>query len=239
MLNIRAAGLLLAIPLLMMTQMVKADMTVSIAKLPVLAEHEDKGILVDLAKLLSESYSGDINIHVRPFTRSLVEVKDGTSAFHMPLLDSGNGSGTEGLKLSTESLFKVPFAIFSSREKPITVDEIKRAMSGDGGLSIETDQAHVSLFEFPIDPTTCLKCSLNKVANGRIDALIFASREFNAILSSDQNIQGITEHPFKEYDVKFVVKDDQSGVEVEKQITEIIRGLKASGEYQKVMTDLL
>ena len=144
------------------------DLKVSIAKMPVYAESEEKGVLVDFVKEMAKAEGIDINIMVVPFARSMHLVKIRRTDFHLPLIKLPESNEQKlDYDHSTETIFYVNFVLYATKGKNITKDNVKN-------FFIETDRAHTAYFNFNIMPSSCIECSLKKVNIGRIDGFIFA-----------------------------------------------------------------
>ncbi|MCC7150837.1 MAG: transporter substrate-binding domain-containing protein [Rubrivivax sp.] len=201
---------------------------VSLAQMPGYAESTDKGVLVDLVKAL-EKVSGDkVELQVVPFSRSMTDVQGKKVDLHMPLIQlPGSETGTPKFDYSKETIFHVNFALYSNKSvdvSPATASKFK----------VETDQAHVDYFDFPIVASSNIESSLKKVNAGRVDGFIFADVASDPIVKAAA-LTNIKRQLYKRFDVKVVLPKGERGGAADKWLTENIGKLRASGEYNRIM----
>jgi polar amino acid transport system substrate-binding protein len=213
------------------TQSFAAEMTASLAKMPVYAESLDKGVLVDLVRAIAKESGEAINIKIVPFARSMNNVITGKADFHMPLIKATN---IDESKLeydhSTVTIFHVNFILYTNKNK--TVD---RSRLQD--YKVETDIAHTQFFDFAIKPSAKIETSLRKLNAGRIDAFVFADFASDPIVKAE-GLSNIKRELYHRYDVKIILAKGARGGKVDSILVNTIKSLRAKGEYQKIM-DLL
>jgi ABC-type amino acid transport substrate-binding protein len=201
---------------------------VSLAQMPVYAESASQGVLVDLVKAL-EKVSGDkLELQVVPFQRSMSDVQAKKVDLHMPLIQlPGSETGTPKFDYSKETIFHVNFTMYSGKEGSVTPATASK-------FKVETEQAHVDYFEFPVVGSASIDGSLRKVNAGRLDAFVFADMAADPIVKSAK-LDKVKRQLFKRFDVKVVLPKGARGGEVDQWLSENIGKLRASGEYTKIM----
>ncbi len=223
---------------LMMTSLIAKDYTISVGKLPLYSESEDKGILIDILKAMDEEYKeGKFIIEVYPFGRSIDNVATGKSDFHFPTIGKNiwqeeddiyeKELNKEGLRRSSCSLTKTHFALYTNTQKP------KLDLSKIQDYKIETDIGHTIFFNTNIQGTTCLPCSVKKLSAGRIDGLIFASREIDFLIK-EGGYTNIKRQDFKIFGSKFILPTGEKGEEIDKLLSELIKKMIKNGKLAKV-----
>lgn len=232
----RDAGLFfIIITTLISSKSYSLDLIGSVGLLPIVAESEDKGVLVSFLKSMQKAYpEGSLKFKVQPFKRSMDEAINGNIDFHGPILKHPNKSEKElGFRYSKANIWNVVFALYTNSTKPGL--DLKNL----GKYNIETDAAHVGFFDFKINPSSCIECSLKKLAENRIDGFIFAAMESDAIIEK-KGLRNIRSARYKEFEGKFVVPLTDRGHLVDIEIEKIVNRLKESGEDKKcigIMTD--
>ncbi len=206
---------------------------ISLGNLPVIAESVDKGLLPDLIKAFQRAYpEGKIEVEVVPFLRSIENLKAGKVDVHAPLLKDTRKTEEElGYGFSDANLWSVTFALYVNRKKPID-------LKNPGKYQIETDAAHVDFFDFPVQPSSCLECSLKKLDIGRIDGFIFAALESDSIIEK-LGLKNIKSYFYKTYEGKFVIPRGPEGRKINKLLSRLSKKVKANGDYQKALGPVL
>lgn len=221
--------LCIIIGLLLLSSMAwAAEYKASIAKMPVYAESQDKGVLVDLTKAIAKASGNNITIQVVPFKRSMADAMAGTVSFHMPLIKNAL-IPADKLKFdySTATIFHVNFVLYTNKKNPVDIKKIKE-------YKIETEGAHIGYFDFPALPSSNIVSSLKKVDAGRIDGFIFADTASDPLVKQN-NLKGVKRQLYKVFEVKIVLPKGQQGGDVDKMLSAAIDKLKKSGEFQKIM----
>ncbi|MBT4286549.1 MAG: transporter substrate-binding domain-containing protein [Deltaproteobacteria bacterium] len=202
----------------------------SFAKMPVYAESVDKGILIDLVKAIARVEGVKIDRKVTAFARSMHNVKTGKADFHLPLIQlPGQNSAKLEYDHSSETIFHVNFVLYTNKKKNITLQNLEQ-------FSIETDRAHTNYFDFKINASSCIECSLKKIAIDRIDGFIFA--DFASDPFVKKNKLDLKRQLYHRFDVKIILPQGGNGGEVDQFLTSAIKKLRASGEYEKIMSKL-
>ncbi len=202
----------------------------SLAKMPVVAESENKGVLVDLVKAIS-SQGSPIEYQVVPFNRSMSSVINGDVDFHLPLIKMpDNIAKNLDFDFSTETIYKINFVLYSNKNKKIDMNNL-------GKYKLETDLAHVGYFDFKISGSTDIAGSLRNVDLGRIDGFIFADAAADPLLK-EKKFKNIARTFYKRYDVKIILPKGKRGGEADQMLSKAIAKLKKSGKYAKIMSTI-
>lgn len=214
------------------------DYRINVGQLPLYAESKDRGILIDVIKAMDDEYAaGRLIIEVYPFERSIHNVAQGLADLHFPTVGSadwGREDGpyeeelrARGLRRSTCSLTKSHFALYRNRDHPPL--DLTRL----DAYHIETDAGHTSFFEFPIQGTTCLPCSVEKLSAKRIDGLVFASREIDLMIR-EAGLTNIARQDFRIFGSKFILPDTAEGAETDAMLCEVIGRMIRKGSLARV-----
>lgn len=203
-----------------------ADYKASIAQMPVYAESQDKGVLVDLVKAIAAASGKSIEWQVVPFARSMSDVESGKVDFHMPLIKPID-MAKANFGLSTETIFHVNFVLYTNKAKALDVNKL-------AGAAVETDSAHVAYFPFDIKPSTNLESSLKKLDLGRIDGFIFADAASDPIIKAN-NLGNVKRQLYKRFDVKIILPKGGKSAATDKFLSEAIKKLRDSGQFSKIM----
>lgn len=207
-----------------------AKLKASIAQLPVLAESNERGILIDLLKAMRAANKGQLDYDVVPFNQSLNGTLKGHADFHIPLLKEANsGARGPGFTYSRESLWQVTFALYTNKAKKIDLQALKQA-------NIETESTHVQFFP-EAKPSQDVADSLARVNSGVLDGFIFAALECDEIIKRN-SLSNIESHKYKTFDVKFIVPNGQRGESTEKSVERLIAKIRANGEFDKIMSPI-
>jgi polar amino acid transport system substrate-binding protein len=209
------------------------DLKVSLPNLPPLVENKEKGILVKLINEMQKEYkAGKIEIiGVYPFARSINNVVENIADFHMPILENPNTPKEKlAFMLSTETIFNVIFCLYTNKDNK----EINP--SNAFKFNIETMPAHREYFNNVNEVE--IPNGLQKVNAGRIDGYICAMVEGDSALKQ-LNLTKIKRWEFKKFKVKIVLQKNKNGEKTDKILTDLIKKMKASGVYQKIMADIL
>lgn len=214
------------------------DYIISVGKLPLYSESKNKGILIDIIKAMDEEYKeGRFIIEVYPFGRSIDNVITGKADLHFPTIGKNIWSKesdvyekellSKGIRRSSCSLTKTHFALYSNSSKPkIDTSKIQN-------YKIKTDIGHTIFFDKNIQGTTCLACSVEKLSVGRIDGLVFASREIDGMIKEGA-FKNIRRQNFKIFGSKFILPSGEKGEEIDKLLSLLIAKMIKNGKLEEV-----
>lgn len=204
----------------------------NIANLPVLADSQEKGLLVDLIKAMATaSPDRQIEIKVQPFNKSLNEALQGGADFHLPLLkDTNNKKGNRGFQYSDVTLWLVKFALYTNKNLKISPQNFSKA-------NIETEMTHVSFFE-NVNPSRDIVQSLKRVNDGKLDGFIFAALECEDIIKREK-LTNLSSQLFRTFEVKFIVPNGKKGEATNKVLSELVDKIKANGEFNKILSPIV
>lgn len=212
------------------------DLNASLAFLPKISESPDKGAFVDLVKAFDELYTeGTIQIKVYPFPRSIDNVIQGAADFHIPLIKNPIIPEEKlPYRYCSEATGKVVLVIYSHKDKPITIDQIKQAQSQKPfPYKMEVGSGLNGYFDFPIAISSGLDQSLKKVDAKRIDAFIWAQEEGD-FLVKELKLKGIYRSNYGEFDDIIIIPKGPKGDEIDQILSDIIKKLRSSGRLEEL-----
>ncbi len=220
---------------LMLGQAQARDLKVSLPLLPPMVESKDKGVLVDLLKAMAEEYKdGKITWDVFPFARSIDNVEKGRADFHMPLIKPKN-PGKLQFQFSSEPIYKVLFImVTNNNNKDINPNNLSK-------FKVETDQGNKGVLDAEIQNITgspSIESSLQKLDMGRIDAWIFSMGATDKAIKK-LALKNLKRWEYGKFDSNAVLPLGEKGKEVDRILSELIKKLKASGKYQKILGPML
>jgi len=104
------------------------DLAGSIGLIKGINNESETPFYVKVAMAINEEYDqGELTTKQRPFSRSVREVSRGTSDFHFPLICPKHIERTDNFDFLTEKVGAVAMALYSSKENPITAEDLKYA----------------------------------------------------------------------------------------------------------------
>ncbi|MBN2062892.1 MAG: hypothetical protein JW882_20990 [Deltaproteobacteria bacterium] len=211
------------------------DLKASMAFLPDILETPDKGVFVDLIKMIDSVYDGNIERSVYPFPRSIENVISGKADFHMPMLRNKLVS-TDALPYTytTEKMGDVCIIIYSHKDNPITLEKILQAKGKDPyPYTIECMGGFTDYFDCPISESIGVENSLKKVNLKRIDALLFAQEECDFVIKQFK-LKNIHRELYDKFDDVFVIPKGEKGNEINNALSECLVKLKSDGKMQEM-----
>ena len=125
------------------------------------------------------------------------------------------------------------FVLYYNKNKPVKVEDLKGGNAK--GFKIETDNAHIDHFPFPIMGSTSFEASIKKVDSGAIDGFIFAQPSVDAALKR-LGLKNVARAYYSTFQIKFIVQKGQGGGPVDKMLTDGMAKIKANGTYDKLMS---
>lgn len=217
---------------------------VALAQLPDVEKHPKESILVELLEAM-DKHSTDIRIEIleMPFARTLVQLARGHVDAQLPIMyDPADALGATdymeqfGIKLNDfaytdENLFKAHFVVVSREEVKITPQNIAQH-------DVVTDLSHVAFFKKQFPGSHSMKVSIAKVKKGTLSGYLFEEHKVNQVIRELDFI----DHRLNSYaffDVRFMVRNIAQGNEVKKLLDDAVAELKESGEFDRVMFDLI
>lgn len=200
----------------------------ALAKMPIYAESNEKGVLVDLVKAVAEVSENNIDIKVLPFSASLNLIAFNKKDFHMPLIKN-DVVNTDELKYfySTDTIFHVNFVIYCLKDKNINTQNISN-------FKVETDRAHINYFPFNVIPSNSIEESLKKVNSGEIDAFIFADFATDPYLRQMNN-KKIKREFYKRFDVKIIFPKTEKGKQMDEIFVDSLNKLRTNGKLKSIV----
>ncbi len=136
---------------------------------------------------------------------------------------------------STEALLSAVSEHLGKRRTLLLKDVLIRAAFP---YTIETDSAHTHFFSIPVAPSRDPLESLSKLDRGDIDGYIFAARESELTINR-LNLKNLQSQLYNVYDVKIIFPRNFLGQLHNSLVSDYISKLKANGQYDKIMGDLI
>jgi polar amino acid transport system substrate-binding protein len=211
------------------------DLKGSLGQLPGLVESPEKGTMVEVIKAMAlEYHDGKIVLEVFPFGRSVANVIEGKADFHAPSVRDPDVVPDIPFTWAKESMGVVSFVIYSNANKPLTRKAIEASIAGKAApLKLECPPGFEIIAKVPAVPSNDLENSLLKLQKGRIDAVIWAQTEVDAVVRS-KKMSFVHRELWKEMDGTIEIPKGPKGAELDKILSDLIRKLKSSGKMQKL-----
>ncbi len=208
----------------------------SLAIMPMSAEKDEYGNLygayVDLIRALDKISGSKTNIIIAPFKRSILNLINNNVDFHIPLIEATEiTSDTLSYAFSSETLFKVPFVLYTNKNKALNLDSLNN-------YTIATDIAHTNFFPFKTLGKSCLSCVLEMVDRGRIDGFIFAQNEIDPFIK-ELKLKNIHRQLYQNFDVKILIPKGDKGKDIDKYFSDGIKKLKQTGEFDRILKPIV
>jgi len=201
----------------------------SLAKLPVAAESAEKGVMVDLLRLLGSATNSQISIDVYPFKRSLTNAIKGIADFHIPLIKPPHDPPSD-FDYSTAPLFSVNFVLYTHKSSHLDINNLSQ-------YTLSTDAAHTNLFDFKISPSYDIASALNMVASKRIDGYIFADVEADPVLRR-LALKDIKRERFQLFHVHAVLPAGSKGKAADRMISKGMNIIRENGQWEQLMSPI-
>ncbi len=201
--------------------------------LPGLIETAEKGPFVDLLKAMDEVYTeGEIKILVAPTARNMDNVARGIVDLAFPAIRlRPETDASLPMRYSTRAYGEVTFVIYSNVNKPISRRDLKEGLKVDKfPYAVE---APADTWDFPYLPFTTFENALNKVASGRIDALVWAQEETDLVLRQ-MKLTNIRRELYGSYEDLFMLPRGPRGDHIDAVITRTLDRLQASGRLREI-----
>jgi hypothetical protein len=191
-----------------------------------------------LLKTMGQDMAVTIKIEKVPMQRmvSMLDSKSADMGIPMVAIKDKEKQKFLPFDYSTESLQKMCFILYRNPSKPIDVEELKKG--NPKGYKIESDISNAALFNFAVQPSSNPQGSLKKVNDGLIDGYIMGAASIDPVLRA-LKYKNIIRQLFDSYDIVFALRKDAKGGPVDKFLSDGLKKLKASGEFEKIMADAL
>lgn len=210
------------------------DLNVSMAYLPQVLESTEEGTFALMVNALDSVYKeGEFKKALYPFARSLHNVSSGVYDFHIPLIINPLEKEEDlPYRYATCKQWNIVFIICSTKENPITMEDIQRAKNTTPfPYRITTDRAHLDFFDFPIAPASHVEGALKQVAANRVDAFIFAQVECDYVIKKmePKYRRKIYRAPYGFFQGTIVVQKGPHGDMIDSLLTEAFKKAEAEG----------
>ena len=211
------------------------DLKVSMAFLPKILETPDKGVFVDLIKLIDSVYEGKIERSVYPFPRSIDNVVSGKADFHLPMLRNKLlPPDALPYAFTTEKMGDVSIVIYSHKDNPITYETIQKVKDQKPfPYTVECMGGLEGYFECPIQESSGIENSLKKVNLKRLDALLFAQEECDYLIKK-LKLKNIHRGLYDKFDDVLIIPKGEKGKEIDKILSSCLAKLKAEGKMDEI-----
>ena len=216
------------------------DLHASLGQIPGYAETPDKGLYVDLFKVIDEIYTaGKIIIEIFPMPRSIDYAITGKSDFHAPILRNPSvDASLLPYRMVKEELGEVTLVIYSNADAPLTKEMIDKMLKEDKFLySIECAGGMEALLPFPFSPTNNLENSLKKIESKRIDALVWAQEEVDLLLRN-LKAKSIHREYYQNMDDVIITQKGARGAEIDNALSDILQKMKKTGRLQEMYSKI-
>jgi polar amino acid transport system substrate-binding protein len=186
----------------------------------------------NLLKAIAEETNNTFNIEIVPFSRLGYLIENNLVDICGPLISPKSQIKQNNLKydLSTSTILEMVFVLYTN--KNINIDELKKG--NPKKYYIETEIAHINLFDFECYPSTNIEGSLKKVDIGKIDGYIFAQGSTDMVLKKG-DYKNIKRLYYDTFQLKFAIKKGTKGGEIDKILTNGINKIKDNGKYEKII----
>lgn len=185
--------------------------------------------LVEIVQAMDRATHSTTRVEVLPFARALKETAAGHADFHLPFIQDGARPPPPGLAYVTQVDFGyAQFVIYSRKSAPVDLSTLAHAGN------VETEPGHEFIFDFPVHVTYCVPCTLEKILNGRTDALVVGAGVVDPLLK-DPRYRGIHRAPYKRYPLRALVPAKRDNAATVRYLVEGATRIKASGELWRIL----
>lgn len=222
----------------------EVSLKIAVAELPDVDKHPKEDLFVKLLSAIEKQpYISQIEILRMPFARSIVELGRAHVDAQLPIMyDPQDAQGAteymeqfgvslNELTYTDETLFRAHFVIVSREELGITPETVAQ-------FDVVTDISHVAFFKNQFPGTHSMKASIARVQNGSLSGYLFEEHKVNQVIRELDFVDHRL-NTWAFYDVRLMVRNDKRGIRVKNAIDKSIEALKASGEFQRIMQDLI
>jgi hypothetical protein len=189
-----------------------------------------------MIKALGEDAGITVKIIKVPMQRmvAMLDAKDADMGVPMLAIKDKEKQKFLPFDYSTEPLQKMYFVLYTNASKAVDAEALKKG--NPKGFKIESDTSNMTLFSFPVLPSTNPEGSLKKLSEGLIDGYIMAGASIDPILRA-LKFKNIRRQYFETFDIVFALRKNDKGGPVDKFLSDGLKKLKASGRYDKIMGD--
>lgn len=208
-----------------------AEYTVSLPKIPTLAESPDKGLFVEAVKLLHQVAGTTVKILVVPGKRSVRNVLEGVADYHLPMpfpIDFEPDPTVVPYALSTATYCDVPFVLYSPKNTKVRADNLE-------GLRLETLSSHTHALGVPVAASDCIPCSLKKVDSGRIDGFIYVAHVADPVLRK-LKLQNVRRQLYHHFKGRMVLQNSSRKAELDRFLSDAMQKLHEAGLYERAFS---
>jgi ABC-type amino acid transport substrate-binding protein len=191
-----------------------------------------------LTAAIVEAGGAKVSIEVVPFGRAVYNIENKSADFLLTVAANPDPAKVAALKVdySTADLFPLVFVVYANKAKAVDPAALKQG--NPGGLTIETDSAHVDFFPFKTIGSTSMDSSLQKLGLGRIDAFVFAQPSTDAALKR-LGLTNVTRQFYGHFTTKIILQKGARGGALDKVISAGLEKIKANGKWDELMRQYL
>jgi polar amino acid transport system substrate-binding protein len=188
-----------------------------------------------LIKAIGEATNNNFDIQIVPPARGVYLVENQQVDIIFPSTVSNDLKKQAGSKFdySTVKAFKMIFVLYTNKNKPVDVAELKKG--NPKNYKIETTASLAEMFEFTPLTTTNLEASLKKVDSGIIDGFLYAQEAGDPVLKN-LGLKNISRKFYSKNDIAFGIQKGAKGTEIDKMLAEGIEKVKANGKFNQILT---
>lgn len=201
------------------------SITVNVARIPVLAETAEKGVLVDLLKAISRETNTPITISVLPISRSIQQVQRGEVDLHIPAIIPDSTVNQDDFYFTEAVIFNDNFVLYTNINNDISIADL-----GDTKLDIRSIGPAVKLYGFPTTPTASAESAFRMLNRQRIDGFILSDTVGDVVLS-EMKLSTIKRQLYKVYSIGGILQQEKRNGRADKILQKGIKILKQKGFY--------
>jgi polar amino acid transport system substrate-binding protein len=192
----------------------------------------------NLAAAIMEAGGAKASIKVMPFAQAVWSLENNVADLLVAQIANPFPAKVAALKVdySTADLFQMVFVLYANKDKP--VDPAALQQGNPGNLLVETDSAHVDYFPFKAVGSPSIDQSLQRLAQGRIDAFVFAQPSTDAALKR-LGFKNVTRQFYGQFVTKVGLRKGARGGPLDKAISAGLEKLKANGKWDQLTRQYL
>jgi polar amino acid transport system substrate-binding protein len=192
----------------------------------------------NLAMAIAESSGLNFDIQAVPLARSVYLIENKQIDLSLPMLAMKDSDKVKALDYdySTTVLCRSCFVLVTNKAKPVDIDDLKKGNSKR--YKIEADVSMANQFEFTALPSTNAEASLRKVSDGTIDGYIHGQAVTDAALKAIKALN-LKRQFYENLDLVCLLQKGSRGGPIDTMISDSIKKLKDSGQYEKIMGSLI
>jgi polar amino acid transport system substrate-binding protein len=187
-----------------------------------------------LLKAVGEETGNNFIIEAAPMARTIYLIENKQVDISGPGLWNPDLKNPPVLNhdIATTGLIKIPLVLYTNKNKPISIDELKKGNAKN--YKIEANATIFLILDFQAQSTSSIDATLQKVANGTIDGFIETQSSGDPVLKN-LNLKNIKREQYGKFDIVLRIQKGTKAGELDKVLTSGISKLKANGKFDKIM----